>query len=376
MNIKLPTGAYTYVPAPVLCSPIVEHCDLYLKYPLLKSYVLLSSNIPTGAYSFLNLLLGKIPYMLDICPSMLKGKNILITGGAGFIGSNLAEHLSKSNSVTVLDDLSMGKKENLDGLNVKFIKGPILDEDVLKSLDGFDVIFHLAAIPGVQESIESPIETSEINFIGTVKMLGLARKIDADTFIFASSCAIYGDTSNLPISENEVPNPLSPYATQKLASEYVIRNYRDIYGIKGISARFFNVYGPRQDPNSEYSAVIPKFIDMCVKGKAPVIYGSGEQTRDFIYVKDLVHALELIAERSPEIDAINIGSGRETSINELAEVIIRETSCNLEPEHAPERKGEVERSLADISIAKRVLGWEPMYSLEDGIKETIEWMKR
>ena len=313
--------------------------------------------------------------MLDICPSMLKGKNILITGGAGFIGSNLAEHLSERNSITVLDDLSLGKTENIEGLNVQFIKGSILEGDVLKSLDGFDVIFHLAAIPGVQESIERPIETSEINFIGTVKMLELARKMDAEAFIFASSCAIYGDTQNLPVSENEVPNPLSPYATQKLASEHVIRNYRDIYGIKGISARFFNVYGQRQDPNSEYSAVIPKFIDMCLKGNAPLIYGRGKQTRDFIYVKDLVHALELIAERSPEINAINLGSGRETSINELADVIIRETSCNLEPEHAPERKGEVERSLADISLAKKVLGWEPEYSLEDGIRETIEWMK-
>ena len=305
----------------------------------------------------------------------LKDRNILITGGAGFIGSNLTEHLSGRNSVTVIDDLSLGKVDNLSGMDVELIKGSILDDELLSSLGAFDVVFHLAAIPGVQDSIERPIETADINFTGTVKMLEFARKRDVPAFVFASSCALYGDTSNLPINEKEPPDPLSPYATQKLASEHMIRNYRDIYGIKGISARFFNVYGPRQNPSSEYSAVIPKFISRCLNGKPPVIYGAGEQTRDFIYVKDLIKALELLAEKKPDVNAVNLGSGKETSVNQLAEVIIRETRCNLRPEHAPERKGEVERSAADITLARNMLGWKPEHSLEEGLKETISWMK-
>ncbi len=306
----------------------------------------------------------------------LTNRRILITGGAGFIGSNLAEYLSDSNEVFVLDDLSLGSRDNIEGMNVRIIEGSILDDAILSQLDEMDVIFHLAAIPGVQDSIDHPVRTAEVNMLGTLKMLEYAREKDAGTFVFASSCAVYGDPGEMPISESTPPNPLSPYATQKLASEHLIRNYSELYGIKGVSARFFNVYGPRQNPYSEYSAVIPKFISLCLEGRRPVIFGNGEQTRDFVYVKDLVRGLELMASVEHKENIINLGSGREISINELAGTIAKETGCGLEPEHAEARKGEVERSLADISIAKRVLGWEPEYSLEKGIRETIEAFKR
>ena len=306
---------------------------------------------------------------------MLKDRRILITGGAGFIGSNLAEYLKESNDLVVLDDFSLGKKENLSGLDVEIISASILDDSALNSIEDVDVVFHLAAVPGVQDSIERPLETSMTNFIGTVKILEMMRKKDIPSIIFASSCAVYGNTEKVPVDESTCPEPLSPYASQKLASENMIKNYREIYGIKGISARFFNVYGPKQDPNSEYSAVIPKFIRRCIEEKSPVIYGDGKQTRDFVYVKDLVRALSLIAEKLPDEHVFNIGSGVETSINELAETIINETGCGKEPEYREKRAGEVERSLADIELIKG-LGWKPEYSLKDGIKETIEWMRR
>ncbi len=298
----------------------------------------------------------------------LSQKHILITGGAGFIGSNLAEYLSHNNDIIVVDDLSLGSEENLKGLNVGFIKASIL-EDIY--IDDVDVIFHLAAIPGVQDSINRPIKTAEINITGTVKMLELARKMDVESFVFASSCAVYGDPKYMPVSEKTPVDPLSPYATQKLASEHLVRNYSELYGIKGVSARFFNVYGPRQDTSSEYSAVIPKFISLCLDGKAPVIFGTGEQTRDFVYVKDLVRGLELMAAIDHGENVINLGSGIEISINQLAGTIADVTGCGIQPEHAPGRKGEVERSMADISLARRTLGWEPKHSFEEGIHETI-----
>lgn len=307
---------------------------------------------------------------------MIRDMRVLITGGAGFIGSNLTEHLVMQNDVFVLDDLSLGSRDNIDGTGAVFIEGSVLDDVVLSYMDEMDVIFHLAAIPGVQDSIDHPVRTAEVNVLGTLKMLEYARKKDVGTFVFASSCAIYGDPEEMPISESTPPNPLSPYATQKLASEHLIRNYSELYGIKGVSARFFNVYGPKQNPYSEYSAVIPKFISLCLEGRSPVIFGNGEQTRDFVYVKDLVRGLELMASVEHKESVINLGSGREISINELSRTIAKETGCGLEPEHAEARKGEVERSMADISLAKHVLGWEPEYSLEKGIRETIEAFKR
>ena len=307
---------------------------------------------------------------------VLRGKKVLITGGAGFIGSNLAEYLSEKNTVVVIDDLSLGREENIEKAGVELIRGSILDDSILSEIDGVDIIFHLAAIPGVQDSIDHPVETSGVNFTGTVKLLEVARKLDVEAFVFASSCAVYGDPDELPVTESTPVNPLSPYATQKLASEHMIRNYSELYGIKGVSARFFNVYGPRQDPSSEYSAVIPKFISLCLEGKSPVIFGSGEQTRDFIYVKDLVRGLELMASVEHSERVINLGSGAEISINSLASTIAEKTACGREVIHGPARKGEVERSLADISFAKKVLGWMPEYSLEAGISETIGAFQR
>ena len=306
----------------------------------------------------------------------LKDRSVLITGGAGFIGSNLAEYLSDENRVVVLDDLSLGRAENIGNPNIELLRGSILDDDILDSLGGIDIVFHLAAIPGVQDSIEKPIETSEINFIGTLKILEAMRKRGIPRIVFASSCAVYGEPLKLPVSEETPLHPLSPYAVQKIASEHIIRTYGELYGIKGISMRFFNVFGPRQNPDSEYSAVIPRFISRCLKGNSPIIYGTGEQTRDFIYVRDLIRALELAAIKMPGISEINAGSGQETSIKDLALLVIEETKCGLRPEYRNARKGEISRSFADISLAKKKLGWSPEYSLERGIEETVDYIKK
>lgn len=305
---------------------------------------------------------------------MLEGKRILITGGAGFIGSNLAHRLCGSNDVIVLDNLSLGRMENLKGADVEFIKDDIT---ALHSIDGvgdLDIIFHLAAIPGVQQSIDDPLGTVNINVMGTLNMLEFARRHDA-TFIFASTCAIYGTNMALPLREDSNPAPLSPYASGKLACEYFIKNYNEIYGLQTCAFRMFSVYGPRQDPHSPYAAVVPRFIKACLSNTPPVIYGDGTQTRDFVYVKDVTRALEMAASIGAE-GVMNIGTGREYSVIELLDIIKKVTGYNGNVRFEPPRSGEALRSRADISRIKKALGWQPEYTLDMGIRETVEWFRR
>lgn len=305
---------------------------------------------------------------------------IVITGGAGFIGSNLAEvlALAPNNEVCVVDDLSTGRVENIPiASGIEFIKGSITDLQLMNEvLADADFVFHQAALPSVQRSIEDPAHTNEVNIRGTLNVLMAARDAGVKKVIYASSSSVYGDTPELPKREGMTPNPLSPYAVTKLVGEYYCKVFNDVYGLNTISLRYFNVYGPRQDPHSEYAAVIPSFVSKVLRGEPPIIYGDGQQTRDFTFVKDVVNA-NILAMKSDATGVYNIASGRRISIQELATLIMRLTGRDrdVEPVFDKPRKGDVRHSLADISRARADMGYKPEYSLERGLEETIRWFK-
>ncbi|PXF62155.1 MAG: GDP-mannose 4,6-dehydratase [Candidatus Methanogaster sp.] len=302
--------------------------------------------------------------------------NVVITGGCGFIGSNLAHELVEVDEVTVIDDLSTGRPENnedlLDNENYRYVEGSITDLNLLKQVfDGVDYVFHQAAIPSVPRSIKDPAKTNEVNISGTLNVLIAADQEGVKKVVYASSSSVYGETPVLPKEEGMIPDPLSPYAVSKLAGEYYCKVFAEIYGLKTASLRYFNVYGPKQDPSSEYAAVIPKFITRVLNGKPPVICGDGEQTRDFTFVKDVVSA-NILAAGSSKTGVFNIGSGARVSVNELAAAVIEASATGTDPGilHAEPRDGDVRHSLADISRAKSI-GYEPSYALTDGLEETI-----
>ncbi|PXF51461.1 MAG: GDP-mannose 4,6-dehydratase [Candidatus Methanophagaceae archaeon] len=297
----------------------------------------------------------------------------VVTGGAGFIGSNLTEELAKEqeNEVVVVDNLSTGRRENLQNLkNLKkclFVEGSVTDLDLVRGVfKGCDFVFHQAAIPSVPRSVKDPLTTNNANTNGTLNVLVAARDCGVKKVVFASSSSVYGDTPELPKREEMTPNPLSPYAVTKLVGEYYCKVFEEVYGLKTVSLRYFNVYGPRQDPHSDYAAVVPKFVKSVSENKPPVIFGDGEQTRDFTFVKDVVRA-NLLAAKSGATGVFNIASGRRVSINELAEKIIKIQGKELEPVHSEPREGDVKHSLGDISRAQRGFGFEPRYSLEEGL---------
>ncbi len=297
----------------------------------------------------------------------------VVTGGAGFIGSNLTEELAKEqeNEVVVVDNLSTGRRENLQNLkNLKkclFVEGSVTDLDLVRGVfKGCDFVFHQAAIPSVPRSVKDPLATNNVNTNGTLNVLVAARDCGVKKVVFASSSSVYGDTPELPKREEMTPNPLSPYAVTKLVGEYYCKVFEEVYGLKTVSLRYFNVYGPRQDPHSDYAAVVPKFVKSVSENKPPVIFGDGEQTRDFTFVKDVVRA-NLLAAKSGATGVFNIASGRRVSINELAEKIIKIQGKELEPVHSEPREGDVKHSLGDISRAQRGFGFEPRYSLEEGL---------
>ena len=298
-------------------------------------------------------------------------RKLAITGGAGFIGSNLAEAFARENEIVIIDDLSSGKQENLEGINVRLVKGSILDLKLLKSaFQDADCVFHEAAIASVQRSIQDPIWTERVGTEGTLNVLVAARDSGVRKVVFASSAAVYGDSSELPKREEMCADPKSPYAVSKMVGEHHCKVFRDLYGLETVVLRYFNVFGPRQDPSSEYSGVISRFISTLIRGEQPVIFGDGEQTRDFVYVKDVVHA-NILASRSG-CGIFNIASGRRTSLNELASLIGKILECDVQPEHDDPRPGDIRDSLADISRA-RDIGYKPETSLEDGLAETIWW---
>jgi len=303
---------------------------------------------------------------------------VVVTGGAGFIGSNLAEELLKKHEVTVIDNLSTGRIENLDQImdKINFIEGSITDLDLLKeAFSGSDTVFHEAAIPSVQRSVDNPIASNEANVEGTLKVLVAARDCGVRKVVYASSSSAYGNTPTLPKIEDMKPNPRSPYAVSKLAGEYYCRVFSEVYGLKTACLRYFNVYGPRQNPHSEYAAVIPRFVTRILAHEPPVIYGDGGQTRDFTFVKDVVKANILAGESDAE-GIFNIACGKRVSLNELAGKIMEITGIKVEMSYEGARPGDVRDSLADISSARDKLGYKPGFELDSGLRETVEWFRK
>lgn len=309
----------------------------------------------------------------------MKNKKVVVTGGVGFIGSHLAEELAQRDyQVMIVDDLSTGRMRNIEPLlkerNVGFIQGTITDLPLLQRLfSDVDYVFHQAAIPSVPRSIEDPKASHEVNTTGTLNVLLASRDHQVSKVIYASSASVYGDTQTLPKREDMVPNPLSPYAATKLAGECYCRVFQEVYGLPTVCLRYFNIYGPRQDPSSQYAAVIPRFIERVSKGSPPVIFGDGEQTRDFTFVKDAVDA-NIRAAEGDATGIFNIGRCESVSINRLAELIIELVGGSVKPVYEKPNPGDVKHSLADISRA-RTFGYEPKVSLEEGLREIIRCFK-
>ena len=307
-------------------------------------------------------------------------KKCLVTGGAGFIGSNLTERLLGDGvQVRVLDSLTSGFMENLEPFlgNIEFKQGDVRDIDTLQEIMvGVEVVFHQAAVVSVPQSVEDPIETAMVNDLGTLHVLEAAHRAGVRRVVFASSCAVYGDLPQLPKRENMETRPLSPYAASKLHGETYASLYSDLYGLDVVCLRYFNVYGPKQDPTSPYSGVISIFMDRAVRGELPTIYGDGEQFRDFVYVADVVQANLLAAYRDNITGAvINIGTGSSVTVNGLWQTISQFAGVEGEPERAEERPGDIRESVADISLARQLLTYEPHHSLEEGLKLTWEWYR-
>lgn len=307
-------------------------------------------------------------------------KKVIVTGGAGFIGSHLAEELqNRGYYVIVLDDLSTGKRANIDRLlkksSVEFVEGSVTDLALLqRSFKGVEYVFHQAALARVPFSIAHPLSANEVNITGTLDVLLAARDNKVKKVVFASSSSIYGDTNALPQHEAMFPNPLSPYALTKLAGEYYCSIFRNIFKLNTICLRYFNVYGPRQDPHSQYAMVIPAFINRVSSGIPPVIFGDGEQSRDFTFIQDVVNA-NIRAAESDANGVFNIGSGQNITINKLAELIIRLLQKDLRPIYEKPRLGDVKHTLADVAKA-RVFGYEPACNLEDGLRQIIDDLGR
>jgi UDP-glucose 4-epimerase len=302
----------------------------------------------------------------------------LVTGGAGFIGSHIVEALvQKGCRVTVLDNLSTGHLSNLDTVanQIRFIKGDITDQKILSdAVSGCEVIFHEAAMVSVTDTIARPLSSAKVNELGTLNVLEAARRHNSRRVVLASSSAIYGDDPKLPKHESMAPKPLSPYAVQKLAGEHYAGVYTNLFGLETVSLRYFNVYGPRQDPSSPYSGVISIFMTRAAEKEKPIIYGDGTQSRDFIYIKDVVTANLLAATCDPVKSAIyNVGTGQCLQILQLWELICELSNLNLYPNLEAPRVGDVPESVADINKVKTELGFLPRVTYLEGLKKTYEY---
>jgi len=302
----------------------------------------------------------------------------LVTGGAGFIGSHVTEGLIKrGHDVRIIDNFLTGKRENIASFldKIELIEGDIRDIDTCRqSLEGVDFVLHQAALPSVPRSIEDPILTSEINIQGTLNLLVASRDAEIKKFIFASSTSVYGDDPRLPKKEGMEGTPLSPYAVSKIAGEKYCQIFSQIYGLPTVCLRYFNVFGPRQDPFSQYAAVIPNFITKVLKGESPTIFGDGEQSRDFTFVLNVVEANFLAAEaQNVSGEIFNIACGEKTTVNSLAKKINALLGKDISPVHDEPRPGDIRHSLADISKARKMLKYEPLVTLDEGMKKTIRW---
>ena len=304
----------------------------------------------------------------------------LVTGGGGFIGSHLTEALlEKGLAVRILDDFSTGKRENLTFGNhvpsLDIVEGDIRDLTLCqKTMEGVDYVFHQAALPSVQRSVEDPLGSNAVNVGGTLNILLAARDAKVKRVMYASSSSIYGDTPTLPKKEDMSPTPLSPYALQKYTGEQYCRLFSQLYGLETASLRYFNIFGPRQDPNSVYSAVIPRFIDALLHRRSPIVYGDGEQSRDFTYIDNVVQAnmLAMSAQRL-QGEIVNIACGQRVSLNQLLGLLKQFIPSERTTVYEEARPGDVRHSLADISKAKDCLRYEPIAGIETGLKKTVEF---
>jgi nucleoside-diphosphate-sugar epimerase len=304
----------------------------------------------------------------------------LVTGGAGFIGSHIAEALVKrGDRVRVLDSLITGRRENLSHVagDIEFIEGDIRDlAATMRAAEGAGVIFHQAAVPSVPRSVADPALNHDINVNGTFNVLMAAREAGARRVVYAASSSAYGDTETLPKQEEMSPSPLSPYAAAKLFGEYYCQVFSRVYNLETVALRYFNVFGPRQDPSSPYSGVISKFITALLQGEAPVIYGDGEQSRDFTYVANVVDANLRAAESREAIgDIINVGIGERVTLNQLLAELQKALGSNLTASYKEARAGDVRHSLAAISRAGNLLGYRPIVGLAEGLRRTVEWYR-
>jgi UDP-glucose 4-epimerase len=304
----------------------------------------------------------------------------LVTGGGGFIGSHIAEGLlARGEKVRVIDDFSTGRRQNLRGLDVELVEGSITDPEALaRAVAGVEVIFHEAALPSVPRSIQKPLESDRVNVHGTLMLLEAARSAGVRRLMFAGSSSAYGDTQVSPKHEGLPNNPLSPYAVTKVAGEHYLRVYAQLHGLETLTIRYFNVFGPRQDPAGAYAAVIPLWIEAALTGKPLTINGDGLQTRDFGYIENVVHANLLAATTSTKLqgEIVNVSCGESISLVQLADAIAEEVGGDVKRIHGPARAGDVRDSLADISRAHALLGYEPQVRWREGLARTVAALRR
>ncbi len=305
----------------------------------------------------------------------------LVTGGAGFIGSHIAEKcLLNGHNVRILDNLSTGRKENLAALkgDVEFVEGDIRNmEDLHTAMSGIDMVFHQAALPSVPRSIEEPRACHESNITGTLNVLLAARRSGVKRVIYAGSSSAYGDTPVLPKKEDMTPSPLSPYALAKLTGEYYCQVFSSVYKLETITLRYFNVFGPRQNPESQYAAVIPKFVQAVQENKSPIVYGDGEQTRDFTYVGNVASANILAAQAEKTSgEVVNVATHTQISLNQLLTTLEEFSGQTAQPRYEPPRPGDVRHSFADITRAQQLLGYEPALGFKEGLRLTMAWLKQ
>ncbi len=301
---------------------------------------------------------------------------VLVTGGAGFIGSHLVERLLRiGQDVRVLDNFSTGHRANLAGFDVEIVEGDIQSyERVHNAVRGCDVVLHQAALPSVPRSIADPLTSHATNATGTLNVLLAARDENVRRLVFASSSSVYGAVEGLPKHEAMATMPISPYGSAKLAAESYCRSFHEVYGLETVALRYFNVFGPRQDPQSEYAAVIPKFIAAYAAGRAPTIYGDGEQSRDFTYVDNIVDAnLRALAAPGVSGRAFNVACGEQITLNALSDELRTQMGVEVEPLHGAARPGDILHSLADVRRARDELGYEPSIGFSEGLRRTIEY---
>jgi len=304
----------------------------------------------------------------------------LVTGGAGFIGSNLVQALvERGDSVRVLDDYSTGKPENLASVadRIEIVEGSVTDEPtVRRAMQDVEFVLHEGALASVPRSVEDPLGSNVANVTGTLTVLIAARDAHVRRLVYAASSSAYGDQPALPKTEAMAPSPLSPYAVSKLAGEYYCQAFTECYGLETVALRYFNVYGPQQSPQSVYAAVIPKLITAMLAGERPTIFGDGEQSRDFTYVADVV-AANVLACTAPDAvgQTLNVACGQRYSLNDLVAALNRILGTDIAPIYAAARAGDVKHSLADISAARTLLGYEPQFAFEDGLRRTVAWFQ-